>query len=91
MTLARHEHNDNKLRSSGKNMSNWERIMAGAYIDGGWMIISESTVGVDAYGYEAPEAKHDWVIFQGGEHIGDKPTLAEAKKYADAHYLLWPF
>ena len=62
----------------------WMRVQKGAYISGGWMIISESRVGVDGFDYEAPEAEYDWVIFQGGEHIGDKRTLAEAKKYADA-------
>lgn len=82
MTLARHEHNDNKLRSSGKNMDDWDMEMAGAYSNGGWMIISESTVGVDAYGYEAPEAKHDWVVFCGGEYQGSAPTLRLAKMVA---------
>tara|TARA_R110000824_G_scaffold379074_1_gene570900 strand:+ start:85 stop:315 length:231 start_codon:yes stop_codon:yes gene_type:complete len=65
-------------------MSNWDRVMRGAYINGGWMIISESIVGVDGFDYKAPEAEYDWVIFCGGEHIGDKATLTEAKKYADA-------
>jgi len=58
--------------------------MRGAYINGGWMIISESTVGVDAFDYEAPEAEHDWVIFCGGDHLGDKRTLKEAKMFANA-------
>ena len=65
-------------------MSNWERLMRGAYINGGWMIISESKVGVDGFNYEAPEAEHDWVIFCGGEHLGDKRTLKEAKMFANA-------
>ena len=63
---------------------NWDRVMRGAYISGGWMIISESIVGVDGFDYEAPQAENDWVIFCAGEHIGDKRTLKEAKKYADA-------
>ena len=63
-------------------MSDWERIMSGAYSSGGWMIISESKVGVDGFGYEAPDAEHDWVFFIGGEYISSHPTLKEAKRAA---------
>tara|TARA_R100000458_G_C8245995_1_gene223941 strand:- start:14 stop:226 length:213 start_codon:yes stop_codon:yes gene_type:complete len=61
---------------------NWERIMRGAYTDGGWMIISKSLVGVDSFDYEAPEAKHDWVLFRGGHFVSSHPTLTEAKQWA---------
>ena len=61
---------------------NWERLMRGAYSDGGWMIISESLVGVDSFDHEAPEAEHDWVLFMGGKYISSHRTLREAKQWA---------
>tara|TARA_B100000900_G_scaffold411773_2_gene432150 strand:+ start:1951 stop:2160 length:210 start_codon:yes stop_codon:yes gene_type:complete len=61
----------------------WTRLRRGAYISGGYMIISESIVGVDSFGYDATGHDWDWCLFVGGVFISSHKTLWEAKFFSE--------
>ena len=62
----------------------WSKVMRGAYINGGYMIISESIAWVESFGYVIEgQPINDWCLFVGGDFMSSHETLREAKIFSE--------